>query len=349
MDAFYASVEQMDHAHLRGKPLAVGGNKERGVVAAASYEARRYGVRSAMSSKIAALKCPDLIFVKPRFDRYKEISNQIRSIFFEYTDLVEPLSLDEAFLDVTENKVNLPSATLIAKEIRKRIKEEVGLNASAGISYNKFLAKIASDLNKPNGQAVILPTQAEAFLEKLPIEKFFGIGEKTAEKMKRFGIHNGFDLKQYSLQFLTKQFGKSGTHYYNIVRGIHLSEVKPNRIRKSLSAESTFDKDLKDRKEITDALGRIVDELKSRLTSAKVEGRTLTLKIKYNDFTVQTRSKSLDHLISEEQIYDMVLDLLDQAELSLPVRLFGIGISNLNTTRSESEEGKQLKIQYGDF
>jgi len=349
MDAFYASVEQMDNPGLKGKPLAVGGNKERGVVAAASYEARKFGVRSAMSSKLAALKCPNLIFVKPRFDRYKEISSQIRSIFFEYTDLVEPLSLDEAFLDVTDNKVNLPSATLIAKEIRQRIKEEVGLNASAGISYNKFLAKIASDLNKPNGQAVILPSQAETFLEKLPIEKFFGIGEKTAEKMKRFGIHNGLDLKQYSLQFLTKQFGKSGTHYYNIVRGIHLSEVKPNRIRKSLSAESTFDKDLKDRKEITEALGRIVDELKSRLIRAKVEGRTLTLKIKYKDFTVHTRSKSLDHVIREDQIYDMVLDLLDQAELNMPVRLFGIGISNLNTPRTESEEGKQLKIQYRDF
>lgn len=349
MDAFYASVEQMDNPHLRGKPLAVGGNKERGVVAAASYEARRYGVRSAMSSKLAALKCPDLIFVKPRFERYKEISTQIRSIFFDYTDLVEPLSLDEAFLDVTENKVNLPSATLIAKEIRQRIKAEIGLNASAGISYNKFLAKIASDLNKPNGQAVILPSQSEAFLEKLPIEKFFGIGEKTAEKMKRFGIHNGLDLKQYSLQFLTKQFGKSGSHYYNIVRGIHLSEVKPNRIRKSLSAENTFDKDLKDRSSMIEALRLIVEELKRRLSRAKVEGRTLTLKIKYNDFTVHTRSKSQDFLIREEQIEEMVLDLLDQAPLSMPVRLFGVGISNLNKPKNDTEEGKQLKIQYKEF
>lgn len=349
MDAFYASVEQMDNPELMGKPLAVGGNKERGVVAAASYEARRFGVRSAMSSKLAALKCPDLIFVKPRFDRYKEISNQIRSIFFDYTDLVEPLSLDEAFLDVTDNKFSLPSATIIAKEIRKRIKEEVGLNASAGISYNKFLAKIASDLNKPNGQAVILPKQAEAFLEKLPIEKFFGIGEKTAEKMKRFGIHNGFDLKQYSLQFLTKQFGKSGNHYYNIVRGIHLSEVKPNRIRKSLSAESTFDKDLKDRDSIIEALRRIVEELKIRLGRAKVEGRTLTLKIKYNDFSVHTRSKSQEFVINVDQLYQMVVDLLDQAPLNLPVRLFGVGISNLNTPHAIVQDGKQLKIEYKDF
>jgi DNA polymerase IV len=349
MDAFYASVEQMDHPELMGKPLAVGGNKERGVVAAASYEARRFGVRSAMSSKLAAIKCPNLIFVKPRFERYKEISYQIRSIFFDYTDLVEPLSLDEAFLDVTENKIALSSATLIAKDIRKRIKEEVGLNASAGISYNKFLAKIASDLNKPNGQAVILPSQAEAFLEKLPIEKFYGIGEKTAEKMKRFGIHNGLDLKQYSLQFLTKQFGKSGTHYYNIVRGIHLSEVKPNRIRKSISAESTFDKDIQERGEIMEAIKRILEDLKGRIARSQVEGRTLTLKIKYNDFTVHTRSKSLDYLIKEEQFYPMIIELLDQAPLSRPVRLFGIGISNLNTPDAKPLEGRQLNIEYKDF
>lgn len=346
MDAFYASVEQMDFPELRGKPLAVGGNKERGVVAAASYEARRFGVRSAMSSKMAAIKCPNLIFVKPRFERYKEISHQIRAIFFDYTDLVEPLSLDEAFLDVTENKMNLSSATLIAKDIRKRIKDEVGLNASAGISYNKFLAKIASDLNKPNGQAVILPTQAEAFLEKLPIEKFYGIGEKTAEKMRRFGIHNGLDLKQYSLQFLTKQFGKSGTHFYSIVRGIQLSEVKPNRIRKSISAESTFDKDLHEKKEIIEAIKAILEDLKGRISRANVEGRTITLKIKYNDFTVQTRSKSLENFLKDEQFYNIVLDLLEQSPLSHPVRLLGVGISNLKTNETPHVAGKQLYIQY---
>lgn len=349
MDAFYASVEQMDHPELRNKPLAVGGNKERGVVAAASYEARKYGVRSAMSSKLAAIKCPSLIFVKPRFERYKEISAQIRSIFFDYTDLVEPLSLDEAFLDVTENKLNLPSATLIATEIRKRIKDEVGLNASAGISYNKFLAKIASDLNKPNGQAVILPSKAEAFLEKLPVEKFYGIGEKTAEKMKRFGIHNGLDLKQYSLQFLSKQFGKSGAHYYNIVRGIHLSEVKPNRIRKSISAENTFEKDLYKKTEIDEALKDILEDLKGRISRAKVEGRTLTLKIKYNDFNVQTRSKTLEQFINADHLYPLVKELLDQAPLSKPVRLFGIGVSNLNANKPINMEGKQLYIQYKDF
>ncbi|KEO74540.1 DNA polymerase IV [Anditalea andensis] len=349
MDAFYASVEQLDNPELKGKALAVGGNKERGVVAAASYEARRFGVRSAMSSKLAALKCPELIFIKPRFDRYKEISQQIRAIFFDYTDLVEPLSLDEAFLDVTINKVGNPSATIIAQDIRRRIKEEVGLNASAGISYNKFLAKIASDLNKPNGQAVIHPSKAEAFLEKLPIEKFFGIGEKTAEKMKRFGIYNGLDLKQFSLQFLTKQFGKTGIHYYNIVRGIHMSEVKPNRIRKSLSAENTFDHDLKDRKNLLEALIKIVDELKLRIARTKVEGRTLTLKIKYNDFTVQTRSKSYDQTIRVEQLLEIVETLLDQAPVIFPVRLLGVGISNLNNPPNMPEENKQLKIEYKNF
>src|SRR5690554_3441652 len=298
MDAFFASVEQMDNPDLRGKPLAVGGNHERGVVAAASYEARKYGVRSAMASKLAARKCPHLIFVKPRFERYKEISLQIRDIFSTYTDLVEPLSLDEAFLDVTENKVHNPSATLIAREIRERIKEKTGLNASAGISYNKFLAKIASDINKPNGQAVITPEKATGFLEKLPIERFYGIEKVTSEKMKRLGIHNGWDLKQYSLNFLVQRFGKAGGHYYNIVRGIHLSEVHPHRDRKSLSVETTFEKDLFDQEELAVAMGRLSEELLRRLNKNDIKGRTLTLKLKYNDFTLQTRSKSLEHYLS---------------------------------------------------
>jgi DNA polymerase-4 len=347
MDAFYASVEQMDNPELRGKPLAVGGNQERGVVAAASYEARKFGVRSAMSGKMAALKCPQLIFVRPRFDRYKEISNKIREIFYDYTELVEPLSLDEAFLDVTENKVNNPSATLIALEIRKRIKEEVGLNASAGISYNKFLAKTASDINKPNGQAVILPKDAEAFLEKLPIEKFFGIGKVTAEKMKELGIHNGFDLKQYSLQFLTKRFGKSGLHFFNIVRGIHLSEVQPNRLRKSLSAENTFENDLAKEEQWNHALEEIFEELKRRISRSGVKGRTVTLKIKYHDFTVQTRSKTFEQYPEEQKIWETVMELLTQEELKSPVRLFGIGISNLNVEEERIHFGKQLWIEFG--
>ncbi|MCS4433396.1 DNA polymerase IV [Aquiflexum gelatinilyticum] len=348
MDAFYASVEQMDNPDLRGKPLAVGGNSERGVVAAASYEARKFGVRSAMSGKMAALKCPHLIFVPPRFDRYKEISNQIREIFYAYTDLVEPLSLDEAFLDVTENKVNNPSATRIALEIRKRIKEEVGLNASAGISYNKFLAKTASDINKPNGQAVILPKDAETFLEKLPIERFFGIGKVTADKMKALGIHNGFDLKQFSLQYLTKRFGKSGLHFYNIVRGIHLSEVQPNRIRKSLSAENTFETDLAKMEEWLTELEEIFEELKRRISRSGIKGRTVTLKIKYHDFTVQTRSKTFEQFTEPEKIWETTLELLNQEELKSPVRLFGIGISNLNVEEESLYEGKQLWIEFGE-
>lgn len=346
MDAFYASVEQMDDPELKGKPVAVGGNRERGVVAAASYEARRYGVRSAMSGKLAALKCPHLIFVKPRFERYKALSYQIREIFYDYTDLVEPLSLDEAFLDVTENKVNIPSATLIAEEIRKRIREELGLNASAGISYNKFLAKTASDINKPNGQAVILPKDAEAFLEKLPIEKFFGIGKVTAEKMKAIGIHNGHDLKQFSLQYLTKKFGKSGLHFYNIVRGIHLSEVQPNRIRKSLSAENTFEKDLVETKAFESALLEIFEELKRRVQRTGIKGRTVTLKIKYSDFTIQTRSKTFEQYPEEGKIWETVLDLLQQEALISPVRLFGIGLSNLNVESEQEHFGKQLWIDF---
>jgi len=346
MDAFYASVEQMDNPQLLGKPIAVGGKAERGVVAAASYEARTFGVRSAMPGKIAALKCPHLVFIKPRFDRYKEISSQIRSIFQEYTELVEPLSLDEAYLDVTHALKGPPSATLIAKEIRSRIKAEIGLNASAGISYNKFLAKVASDLNKPNGQAVILPHEAEAFLEKLPIEKFYGIGEKTAEKMKRFGIYNGAQLKEFSLQFLVKNFGKSGAHYYDIVRGIHLSEVKPNRIRKSISAEQTFLADLEETAALEEALYNIKEDLLGRLEKAQAKGRTLTLKIKYSDFTSQTRSKSLAGFIPEEKIQQMMLELLHQAPLEQPVRLLGLGISNMNLSEGLDP---QLKIEYPGF
>jgi DNA polymerase-4 len=346
MDAFYASVEQMDDPVLKGKPVAVGGNRERGVVAAASYEARKYGVRSAMSGKLAALKCPHLIFVKPRFERYKALSYQIREIFYDYTDLVEPLSLDEAFLDVTENKVNNPSASLIAEEVRRRIQEELGLNASAGISYNKFLAKTASDINKPNGQAVILPKDAEAFLEKLAIEKFFGIGKVTAEKMKAIGVHNGYDLKQYSLQYLTKKFGKSGLHFFNIVRGIHLSEVQPNRLRKSLSAENTFDKDLNGEGQWIPALKDIFEELGRRTSRSGVKGRTVTLKIKYHDFSLQTRSKTFEQFPEMENIWETVLDLLRQEMLQKPVRLFGIGISNLNIELEQSHFGKQLWIDF---
>ncbi len=346
MDAFYASVEQLDHPEWRGKPLVVGGNEARGVVAAASYEARKHGIFSAMSSALAAKKCPHLIFAKPRFDRYKEISNEIRAIFYEYTDLVEPLSLDEAFLDVTENKAGLKSAILIARQIRAKIKERTGLNASAGVSYNKFLAKTASDLNKPNGQAHILPEEAEAFLEKLPIGKFFGIGKVTAEKMKSLGIHNGSDLKQFSLQFLVKKFGKSGLHYFNIVRGIHLSEVQPNRIRKSVSAENTFEQDLSTLDQLKSGLAPIQVELLRRLEKSGIKGRTVTLKIKFSDFTQQTRSRTADNYLENSEILKIAQELLEQEEFPLPIRLIGLGLGNLNTVEEQEFFGEQLKIPF---
>lgn len=346
MDAFYASVEQLDHPEWRGKPLVVGGNEARGVVAAASYEARKYGIHSAMASALAAKKCPNLIFAKPRFERYKEISLQIREIFYEYTDLVEPLAFDEAFLDVTENKLGIKSAILIAKQIRQKIKDQTGLTASAGISYNKFLAKTASALNKPNGQAHILPEDAADFLEKLPIHKFFGIGKVTAEKMQQLGIHSGKELKEFSLQFLIKKFGKSGLHYFNIVRGIHLSEVQPHRVRKSLSAENTFEKDLITSAEFEENLYPIYEELMGRIKRSGIKGRTITLKIKYADFTLQTRSKTLDQYPENETIWDIGLELLRQEGLPKPVRLFGLGLSNLNVVEEQEFLDTQLKIPF---
>jgi len=346
MDAFYASVEQLDHPEWSGKPLVVGGSEARGVIAAASYEARKFGIYSAMSSVLAARKCPELIFAKPRFDRYKEISMQIREIFLEYTDLVEPLSLDEAFLDVTQNKLDLKSAILIARQIRAKIKEKTGLNASAGISYNKFLAKTASDLNKPNGQAVILPEEAEAFLEKLPIHKFYGIGKVTAEKMKNLGIHSGADLKQFSLQFLTKKFGKSGAQYFDIVRGIHLSEVQPHRVRKSLSAENTFQDDLLQAEDFEKGLKAVYEELTRRIEKTRIKGRTITLKIKFSDFTQQTRSKTLDQYPDDPKIWTIALELLRQEEPKKPIRLIGIGLSNLNISEVIQYFGEQLQIPF---
>lgn len=332
MDAFYASVEQMDNPALRGKPVAVGGNEVRGVVAAASYEARKFGVRSAISGVLARKYCPELIFVKPRFDRYKEISNQIRKIFYEYTDLVEPLSLDEAYLDVTQNKKGNPSATLIAQEIRKRIFNEVGLAASAGISINKFVAKIASDINKPNGQKTVNPEEVLSFLEVLPIRKFYGVGKVTTEKMYQLGIFTGLDLKGKSQEFLEKHFGKSGTFYYHVVRGIHNSEVKSNRITKSVAAEHTFDENLSSEIFMEERLQIIAAQLEKRLKKYKIAGKTVTLKIKYSDFSQQTRSKTLPYFIADKALlFDTVRDLLYQERMKDSVRLLGISLSNLNT------------------
>lgn len=337
MDAFYASVEQMDNPALRGKPLAVGGNENRGVVAAASYEARKFGVRSAISGVLAKKYCPDLIFVSPRFDRYKEISVQIRKIFNDYTDLVEPLSLDEAYLDVTVNKKGNPSASLIAQEIRLRILNEVGLTASAGISINKFVAKIASDFNKPNGQKTVNPDEVESFLEALPIRKFYGVGKVTTEKMYQLGIFNGFDLKLKSEEFLEKNFGKSGSFYYNVVRGVHDSEVKPHRVAKSVAAEHTFDINLTSEIFMEQRLDQIAEELERRLKKYKIAGKTVTLKIKFSNFSQQTRSKTLPYFISDKSLLFLtVKELLYQEKLKDSVRLLGISLSNLNTEIKKS-------------
>tara|TARA_R110002072_G_scaffold114993_4_gene245225 strand:- start:5948 stop:7045 length:1098 start_codon:yes stop_codon:yes gene_type:complete len=346
MDAFYASVEQMDNPALKGRPLAVGGAEKRGVVSAASYEARKFGVRSAMSGYLAKKNCPDLIFVPPRFERYKEISLKIRNIFFDYTDLVEPLSLDEAYLDVTTNKKGNPSASLIAEEIRQRIFDEVGLTASAGISINKFLAKVASDYNKPNGQKTVNPEEVISFLENLEIRKFYGVGKVTADKMYHLGIFTGKDLKQKSVEFLRENFGKSGDYYYHVVRGIHNSEVKPNRIPKSVGAERTFDENLSSEVFMLQRLENIATELEKRLKKSKISGKTVTLKIKYSDFTLQTRSKTLPYYIADKSlILETTKELLYQEKLENSVRLLGISLSNLNTEKNEPLEQKVLTVQ----
>ena len=336
MDAFYASVEQMDNPSLRGKPIAVGGSENRGVVAAASYEARKFGVRSAISGVLAKKNCPELIFVKPRFDRYKEISRKIQKIFLEYTDLVEPLSLDEAYLDVTINKKGNPSASLLAQEIRQRIFNEIGLTASAGISVNKFVAKIASDYNKLNGQKTVNPDEVVSFLEELPIRKFYGVGKVTTEKMYQLGIFTGLELKSKSLEFLEKHFGKSGSFYYNVVRGIHNSEVKSDRITKSVAAEHTFDVNLSSEIFMIEKLDVIAVALEKRLKKHHVAGKTITLKIKYSDFTQQTRSKTLPYFISDKAlILEIVKELLYQERMKDSVRLLGISLSNLNTEQKK--------------
>lgn len=346
MDAFYASVEQLDNPELVGKALAVGGSEIRGVISAASYEARKFGVRSAMSGVLAKKLCPELIFVRPRFERYTEISKKIRKIFYEYTDLVEPLSLDEAYLDVTQNKKGNPSATLLAKEIRQRIFDELGLRASAGISINKFVAKVASDFNKPNGQKTVNPNEVEAFLEALDIKKFYGIGKVTAEKMYQFGIFTGSDLKTKSLEFLETHFGKSGVHYYYIVRGIHNSPVKPNRISKSVGAERTFNENLSSEVFMEERLESIAKELERRLQKHKIAGKTVTLKIKYSDFSQQTRSKTLPYFISDRSLLlDTAKELLYQEKLKESVRLLGISLNNLNTEVKKTVV-VQLKFEF---
>lgn len=330
MDAFYASVEQRDHPEWRGKPLVVGHDVERGVVSAANYEARQFGVRSAMSSVKAKRLCPELIFAPLRMNVYKSISAQIHSIFEEYTDLIEPLSLDEAFLDVTENKKGIELAVDIAKEIKKRIREELGLIASAGVSYNKFLAKVASDYRKPDGLCTIHPSEAQKFINGLPIESFWGVGKVTAKKMHALGINNGAQLRMSTLEFLTLEFGKAGRLYYNFARGIDLRPVEPERERKSVGCESTFEHDLVIKSSIVIELYHVAKELIRRLEKSGFKGYTLTLKIKFNDFTQKSRSISKDYpLITLQEILPLAKELLSDVDLTNhPIRLLGLSVSN---------------------
>jgi DNA polymerase-4 len=344
MDAFYASVEQRDNPDLRGKPIAVGGSAARGVVAAASYEARAYGVHSAMPSVTAKRKCPDLIFVPPRFDVYKAVSQQIREIFAEYTPLIEPLSLDEAYLDVTENLKGMDIATQIALEIRAEIKAVTGLNASAGISYNKFLAKMASDLNKPNGQAVITPKNGPAFVEALRVKKFHGVGPATAERMRKYGIETGLDLKEKTLEFLVEHFGKSGPYFYGIARGIDERQVKPNRIRKSVGAEDTFVEDIADLDLAIAELKPLTEKLWRYCEAQGISAKTVTVKIKYSDFTQATRSRTGSlAFVGIPDVLAAASDLLATVyPFKRPVRLLGVTLSTLTTSeignaRSQSQ------------
>ncbi len=330
MDAFYASVEQRDAPELRGRPVAVGG-RQRGVVMAASYEARTFGVRSAMPSVTAKRLCAELVFVKPRFDVYKEVSRQIREIFLDYTPLVEPLSLDEAYLDVTTNLKNIPLASAIAREIRARILETTGLTASAGVSYNKFLAKLASDYNKPDGQTVIPPEKGPAFVEGLAVARFHGVGPKTAEKMNRLGIHTGADLKAQSLEFLEQYFGKSGAYYHAIARGEDERRVVPNRPRKSVGSETTFMEDLDRPKEIEEGVASVLDDVWGYCERTGIAGRTVTVKIKYADFQIVTRSRTLAEPVASREILARTsIELVRSIfPLEKKVRLLGVSLSNM--------------------
>lgn len=348
MDAFFAAIEQRDNPSLKGKPVIVGGDPDRrGVVSTCSYEARRYGVRSAMASKTALRLCPDAVFLYPRFDAYKKASLQFMKICAEYTDLIEPLSLDEAFLDVTENKKNIVSATVIAEEIRRRISAESGLTASAGVSYNKFLAKTASEINKPDGIAVIKPGEAERFLESLPIGKFFGIGKVSEKRMISLGINNGLDLKNTPLEKLVKHFGKAGKFYYDIVRGIDNRPVTPYRERKSYGREITLDEDILDIDQIHSVLREIAVELESVFKRKNLKGRTVTLKIKYYDFQLSTRSATVEYPVdTADIIMDEVLNLIRYTEAgNKKIRLLGIALSNFRNNDKDLPE-RQLLFQF---
>lgn len=358
MDAFFASIEQRDNPEYRGKPLAVGYGAERGVVAAASYEARKFGVYSAMPSLTALSKCPHIIFAPPRFEVYREVSMQIRDILLEYTDLIEPLSLDEAYLDVTANKPGITSATLIAQEVKEKIKKATGLTSSAGVSVNKFIAKIASGWKKPDGLFVVLPHEVEEFVENLKIEQFWGVGKVTAAKMRELGIHTGRDLKKLEEAELTSLFGKAGHIYYQNARGIDDRDVEPHRIRKSLGAEETFMSDLYNEPEIEERLREIAVEVWRRASRRKFYGRTVTLKVKYADFAEVSKRRTLTNPIEDFHTFWSVslnllaaLDFLESktrgSEKHKKIRLMGLSVSNV---REASEmESRQLKLDFGDF
>ena len=339
MDAFFASVEQRDNSKYRGKPIAVGHSGTRGVVMTASYEARKFGIHSAMSSKYAMKLCPKLIFVPSHFDAYKEASKKMKEIFSRYTDLVEPISIDEAFLDVTENKLNIPSATIIARKIKEDIKSELNLTATAGVSINKFLAKVASGLNKPNGLNVIKPGQIEEFIDKLPIKKIPGIGKVTQKKFEELGIKFGKDLKKLELDFLLKKFGKSGKYFYNVIRCIDNNPVKTNRRRKSIGAELTFSEDVEDIGTMLERLEKIASSVERRMNKIETYGKTITLKIKYHDFKQITRSKTLkEELKTKEELFNSAKELFSKDDVEKrPVRLLGIYLSNLSNKKEEKE------------
>ncbi|NCP20124.1 MAG: DNA polymerase IV [Erythrobacter sp.] len=348
MDAFFASVEQRDNPDLRGKPVAVGGSSGRGVVAAASYEARKFGVKSAMPSVTAKRLCPDLIFVKSRFDAYREASDQIRAIFGHHTDLVEPLSLDEAYLDVTQNRLGIPSATKVALMIRQEIRAKTQLTASAGVSYNKFLAKLASDQNKPDGMCVIRPGEGAAFVQTLPIRRFHGVGPRGEEKMARLGIATGADLAAKDRAWLAQHFGSFGDYLYRAARGIDHRPVRTNRIRKSVGGERTFSVDRHEAEELLTTLAEIVDIVWERIERARARGRTVTLKLKYNDFRIATRARSLPRNVADKAEFAAVAReiLQDQLPLPRPIRLMGLTLSNLERegTADEPDDGQNGQL-----
>ena len=345
MDAFFASVEQRDNPDLRGKPVAVGGSSGRGVVAAASYEARRFGVKSAMPSVTAKRLCPDLVFCKSRFDVYREVSDQIRAIFREHSDAVEPLSLDEAYLDVTSDRLGIGSATKIAQKIRREIRETTGLTASAGVSYNKFLAKLASDQNKPDGLCVIRPGEGPAFVQSLPIRRFHGVGPKGAEKMARLGIETGADLAEKDLPWLKTYFGSFGEYLYGAARAIDHRPVRSSRTRKSVGGERTFHEDQHTPEELRETLERIIDIVWERIDRNGAKGRTVTLKLKYNDFTLNTRARSVAQLVADKERFSMLARELLEEQLPLPrpIRLMGLTLSSLEGVAKLSRKEKAAR------